>query len=453
MALIGYERVEACPALYRKLELKDKTHDAAWYDDESNAHRRIHLLLESGETGVMGRDVFATYILVQVDDGRVVGNCKKHLAELKGALDKYETKWCSPCVSFVGGEISRTADGSKEITGKAQVDRFVERYAEHLGERGRKVPVVPSERYRAKPSMDAVSEAERKEMDGAPYRAMLGSASYIGRMNNPKIAQAVGDLSRHVSDYGAGHWAIMRGLGTYVAGAREAGLRYTVPEAGTRQLALVYDANWAGGGEKGRSTDAIAVFFYGNCVDWGRKLQGYVAKASFESELGGCARGCDKLKFVGAVATGMGIMLELPVPVYGDNEGVMNGLTNVTHGTSAKHIDIRMFWMKAEIERGIFEMMHVMSADNLADPMTKALAEKPLNRLMDDLMGHKLTDAGRRMRKGLYACSKEEYKNRMMTRPVIKLHGSFPGPDIDEYLGKTEFRERGMRLRDLGFGK
>ena len=61
------------------------------------------------------------------------------------------------------------------------------------------------------------------------------------------------------------------------------------------------------------------------------------------------------------------------MPAYGDNKSVLNNLTNVPHGSSAEHIDIRMFWMKDEIVWGTFEMMHVLSPGNLADVMAKAL--------------------------------------------------------------------------------
>jgi hypothetical protein len=55
---------------------------------------------------------------------------------------------------------------------------------------------------------------------------------------------------------------------------------------------------------------------------------------------------------------------------------------NVTHGSGAKHIDIRKFWMENEITWGKFEMLHVLSGDKLADVMTKSRQFWSLNSWM-----------------------------------------------------------------------
>jgi hypothetical protein len=198
---------------------------------------------------------------------------------------------------------------------------------------------------------------------------------------------------------------------------------------------LVFDANWAGDRTSRRSVDNYVIFLYGNVIDFGSRKQKFTAMSSFESELGACARGGGGVKAIGAVLLGMGIQLELPVPTYGDNESVLKNLVNVTHGSSAKHIDIRMFWMKDEIEYGIFEPMHVLSAGNVADVGTKALGAKMFWPLVNDISGELLTDVGRKMRRGEYAYQAAANARRLMVRPPVTFHSSFPGPSMAEYHG------------------
>jgi hypothetical protein len=438
---LGYVCNPACPSQYSKLTRKDERHvskvDLAWYDDESNAHRRVTVLLPDGSSGVLGRDVWATYVLMQVDDGKVVGNCSADLVELRKALDQYESKWHFPCVSFLGAEEEWTGHDTKQVTAKAQIDKFQERYDEHLSGRPMKVPVNPAEKYKANPGMDAAPGLEREEMDEVPYREVIGSLNYITRLCHPSIAFGVGDLSQYVSNPGRAQWKILQMLGDFVVTQRDVALTFRSPPSGTRQLVMVYDANWAGDKETRRSVDNSLIFLWGNLVDFGPKKQKFVACSSFESELGGCARGGGRIKNVGSILLGMGIMIELPVPCYGDNESVLHSLTNVTHGSSAKHIDIRKFWMKDEIDWGTFEMMHVLSGDNLADVMTKALAERQFWPLMNDLMGKELTVGGRLMRQGKYAYRQAALKHRLLERPLVGLHKEFPGPAMDEYHGKA----------------
>jgi hypothetical protein len=168
-------------------------------------------------------------------------------------------------------------------------------------------------------------------------------------------------------------------------------------------------------------------------IAYGSKKQAWVARSSFESELGGACRGGGVARHICQILSGMGIMLELPIPVYIDNEGVVNGLSNVTHETSAKHIDTRMFWLKNDITFNIFELMHVQSADNLADVMTKPLTIGPFRKLIDDIIGIMITEAGRRMRRGEYAYDRAVLANRNTVRPKVSLFIGLPGPPMGEY--------------------
>jgi hypothetical protein len=56
-----------------------------------------------------GRDIYATYVLKQVDGGKIVSNCSANVEELEKALAKYESKWHCPCVSFLSAEGECTA--------------------------------------------------------------------------------------------------------------------------------------------------------------------------------------------------------------------------------------------------------------------------------------------------------------------------------------------------------
>jgi hypothetical protein len=411
--------------------------DRAWYDAEENAHRRVTMTLPDGSTGIMGRDVFATYVLMQVDDGKVVSNCEADVKALREALVVYETKWHAPCVGFLGGEEAWIGEDAKKITATKQIDKFVERYSQYLNlDKKPDVPMAPDAKYEPMPSMNASSAIERKAVAALPYREMVGSLTYNARLCHPAIAFGTNGTAQFVSNPGMAHWKLLKHLGEFAATQRDAGITFRAPEAGTRQLSLVFDANWAGDKTSRRSVDNYVIFLYGNLIDYGPRKQKFSAMSTFESELGACARGGTSLKAAGAVILGMGIQLELPVPTYGDNESVLKNLTNATHGSSAKHIDIRMFWMKDEIEHGLFEMMHVLSAGNMADVMTKALPCKPFWRLMNDITGDDITDVGRRIRRGDYAYQAAATALRLKDRPEITLHSSFPGPKMDEYHGK-----------------
>jgi hypothetical protein len=442
MKSLKYAIVKASPSLFVKVNrFADGPRNKDFYDDPQNAHRNVAMRLPDGTTGILGRDVAATYVLLQVDDGKVVSNCADHVAELKTAMTAFNTKWHTPTESYLGAEESRDIQGEIRITSKAQIDKFADRYSEYLNGPVPRVPADPSHKYKATVGMEACGEEEREKMRGLPYRQMIGSAFYVARLCHPELAFKLCDLAQHVANSGPAHWDMLKVLGCFIKAQRDEGLHFRAPTPGTRQIVQVSDANWASDKTDRKSVDAHAIYVWGNLVAFGCKKQPFTSPSSYGSELGGAARGGGESKHVGAVLVGMGILLELPIPLYTDNQSLRDSLRSATHSSAAKHIDIRYFWLKDEVQYGTFESMHVATAANMTDVMTKALPEKQFWALVNDLTGRAISPAGQRIREGRYAYRKEEEANRHTRRPRITLHANFPGPDADDYFGLDREQE------------
>jgi hypothetical protein len=342
---------------------------------------------------IKSRDAYMTMILLQVDDGKVVSNCEGDIDELKEAMGHFKTKWSSTTKTFLGAEETWLEKDLLKISSTKQIDDLLETFKEFLSGEGESIPTPVLARYRAVPSMDATGEADKATMGNLPYRSLLGTAAYPARLCHPTMAFIMSELSQHMSNPGPEHWVLLKKCCDFLVSRRDDGLFFRPPEPGTRQLAMVLDANWAGDNITRKSVDNHLIFLYGNVIAWGPKKQPFVSRSTFESELGGVARGGGICKWICSVLMGVGILLELPIPVYMDNLGVMQALNNVTHASSAKHIEIRMFWMKDEVEKGIFELFHVLSELNLADVMTKALPKPLFWKLINDITGLEIITA------------------------------------------------------------
>jgi hypothetical protein len=455
----GFSKNPACPSLFAKIERRRAAFRTDWYDNEDNAHRRIYVRApDSGECGVMGRDFLVTYVLLQVDDGKVVGNCQGHLTQLKDALQKFETKWHSPLKDFIGAEEEEIEPGVVKVTATKQVRNFVTNYAKHLSGKRERVPARTSEGYRVRADMEADGPEERAAMKGKPYREVIGSATYIARLCSPTLSFAISECAQHVNDAGLRHWRILLVVADFLADRGDEGLIFRTPSSYQRQLVTVSDANWAGDKETRRSTDGFCVWLWGNLIAFGCKKQPFVAQSSFESELGGASRAAREVAYCQQVLSGMGIMLELPVPCYIDNKGLVQALENVTHVSSAKHIDMRMFWMKDSVERGVLEPLHVLSGDNIADALTKALGEKQFWKLMDDATGRRITRAGAHMRAGRRAYQAfVQPGTAAPTRPKVRLVAAVPEGDMRAYYGPDgrghDGTEEDLSLKPTGRGE
>jgi hypothetical protein len=298
------------------------------------------------------------------------------------------------------------------------------------------VPARVSDSYRPKASMESDGPEERAVMRGKPYREVIGSATYIARLCAPTISYALSECAQHVNDAGLRHWRVLQVVANFIAGQAGDGLTFRTPDGPRRQLVVVSDANWAGDKETRQSTDGFCLWLWGNLIAFGSKKQPFVAQSSFESELGGASRAAREVAYCQQVLTGMGIMLELPVPCYIDNKGLVQALENVTHVSSAKHIDMRMFWMKDSVARGVLEPLHVLSGDNVADALTKALGEKQFWKLMDDATGRLITRAGAHMRAGRRAYQAfVQPGTAAPTRPKVRLVAAVPEGDMRTYYG------------------
>ena len=120
----------------------------------------------------------------------------------------------------------------------------------------------------------------------------------------------------------------------------------------------------------------------------------------------------------------------------------------MTHDSSAKHIETRMFWLKDEVEWGVMEPLHILSNDNLADCETKPLGDKAFWRLVDDICGKTLTPVGEKIRRGEVAYKSRKMGRPDLTRKPITLHMELPGPQMKEY-----FQDKGRRasgITDVG---
>lgn len=63
------------------------------------------------------------------------------------------------------------------------------------------------------------------------------------------------------------------------------------------------------------------------------------------------------------------------IPVFEDNEGAIQIAKNPLSNTNSKHIDMRHHFLRELVERKEIDIIHVVSQDQHADFLTKALPE------------------------------------------------------------------------------
>ena len=73
------------------------------------------------------------------------------------------------------------------------------------------------------------------------------------------------------------------------------------------------------------------------------------------------------------------------VPIFGDSTIAISVSKNPCLHSRSKHIDIRFHFLRDQYEKGVVDLIHVDTDNQLADILTKPLDEKAFTRLRGEL--------------------------------------------------------------------
>ena len=90
--------------------------------------------------------------------------------------------------------------------------------------------------------------------------------------------------------------------------------------------------------------------------------------------------------FIRNLLQGIGYKLEGPTALFGDNNGSL-ALANNPCDQKSKHLEVRYFFVRQKVEQGRVAVTRVSTQDQLADVLTKALAQPQHERLCLIIMG------------------------------------------------------------------
>ena len=135
--------------------------------------------------------------------------------------------------------------------------------------------------FKLSSSMCPSNEAERKEMSRVPYASTIGSLMFAMICTRPDIAQAVGAVSRYMTNPGGEHWIAMKRILRYIKETSDVALCYR----GSKFTVKGYvDSDFAGDLDKRKSTTGYVFTLAGRAVSWVLKLQIVVSLSTIEAK-------------------------------------------------------------------------------------------------------------------------------------------------------------------------
>nr|XP_040254971.1 uncharacterized mitochondrial protein AtMg00810-like [Aegilops tauschii subsp. strangulata] len=326
-------------------------------------NRTWQLVLRTAHANVItGKWAPATaYLLLYVDDIILTASSlellRQHTARLSA---EFAIKDLGPLHYFLGIEVVRRAD------------RFFlhqQQYAQDLLERAGMLNCKP-----VPTPID--TKAKVSALDGSPapdaafYRSIVSALQYL-TLTRPDLQYIVQQVCLHMHAPRDTHWNLVKRILRYIRGTTALGL--TLTASPSTDLVAYSDADWAGCPDTRRSTSGYCVYLGPSLISWSSKRQPTVSPSSAEAEYRAMANAVAECSWLRQLL--QELLLDVPKAtiVYCDNVSAVCLSANHVHHRRTKHIELDIHFVREQVALGRIRVLHVPTAQQFADVMTKGL--------------------------------------------------------------------------------
>jgi hypothetical protein len=164
------------------------------------------------------------------------------------------------------------------------------------------------------------------------------------------------------------HLALVKRILRYVKRTLSSGLHIGTEPVG---LTAYSNADWAGCSDTRRSTSGFYVYLGDNLMSWSSKRQTTASRSSTEAEYRVVAHGVAECCWIRQLLQELHVSLASATVVYCDNVSAVYMTANPVHHRHTKHIEIDIHFIREKVALGQVRVLHVPSAHQFADIMTK----------------------------------------------------------------------------------
>ncbi|KAK8569060.1 hypothetical protein V6N12_007592 [Hibiscus sabdariffa] len=295
-----------------------------------------------------------SFLVLYVDDILIIGNDIPTLQSIKTWLSScFSMKDLGDAAYILGVKIYR--DRSRRLLGLSQstyIDKVLKRFSMEESKRG----FLPMRHgISLSKEMCPSTPQERERMSQIPYASAIGSIMYAMICTRPDLSYALSMTSRYQANPGEGHWTAVKNILKYLRR--------------TKDVFLVY-----GGEEELRIKGYTDASFQTDKDD---------SRSQSEAEYIAAKEAVWIKKFI----TELGVIPSISdaVDLYCDNNGAIAQSKEPRSHRRSKHILRRFHLIREIIDRGDVEICKVNTDDNIADPLTKPLAQQKHDRHTESL--------------------------------------------------------------------
>jgi hypothetical protein len=330
-----------------------------------------------------GKDIML--LVLYVDDIVIAGSDLAEVEMVKADFKKrFEMKDLGELRHYLGMTIERNGSESIKVHQADYARTVVKKYQRYLKAGNRHRATVPMTRDMKLTRDEKRTAKQQAYVDSFPYQELLGSLLYLAVNTRPDIAFAVNACARYSNSPTYVACRTLVRILDYVSNTLDVGIVY---RGTVWDIHGFCDSDWAGDIDTRRSTTGYLTFMAGGPIAWQSRLQTTVATSSMEAEYMAAYALIQEICWLRGVLSELGFNTDEPTKVYMDSKSAIDLANNPVHHKRSKHIAIKYHWIRQMVSRHLVKLVHVTSQMQLADMLTKALAEVIFNELTERVLG------------------------------------------------------------------
>lgn len=204
-------------------------------------------------------------------------------------------------------------------------------------------------------------------------RQIIGSLMYAALGSRPDLCESISLLSRFQDKAGTCLYKALKRVLRYIKGTLNLTLMFR-PNKNIDVLCGFVDSDWGGDTVDRKSTTGFIFKMFNCTISWTSKKQQSVAISSTESEYVALSLAVTEACWLRKILIDFNFLMNEPVVLYEDNRSAICIANNPENNKRLKHIDIKFFFIKEKIDKGVIKIVHVKTEDQVADMFTKPLS-------------------------------------------------------------------------------
>ena len=141
------------------------------------------------------------------------------------------------------------------------------------------------------------------------------------------------------------------------------------------------DSDYSGDIDKRRSLTRYCFTLFGNVLSWNATLQSVVVLSTTEAKFMALTEATKEAVWLKGLIEEFGVN-QCTVPIFSDSQSAIH-LTKIQgYHERTKHIDVRLFFIRAVISSKKVEVRKISTEENLADFLTKSVTSNKFQKCM-----------------------------------------------------------------------